>query len=437
MSSRLYTRIAIVWVLLCSLPAQAAVDVRTMSIGHGVHAWYAPYDQAPVVDLRLSFEGAGSVSDPSGKAGRANFAAAMLSEGAGNLSAEAFQQELERHAITLEFTADVDRLQVHVHCLREHVGKAGELLALAFSKPTLASADVERVQTQLRSALSQMQESPAYLAGRLRDSTAFAGHPYAAPVLGTVTSIATLTAADVRDYLSTYVTRGNVLIAAAGEVDRSALDSLLTPMVEALTANDAGPVPVTPVRVGRGGETVREASAAPQTVITFAAPALERSDPDYYAAYLLNQIVGGNALTSRLGEQVRKQRGLVYGIETHLEARRGASLFAGALATRNATTDQAIAEVQAVLADIRSKGVTMEECRDAKSYVIGHFPLQMENTRALSSALMMMRQQQLGERYLQERVALFNAVKCSDIDRVAATLLAPDRMLFAIVGGAE
>ena len=424
--------------VLCCLVAPAAhagIEVETTSIGHGVKAWYAANDAVPVVDVLLSFEGAGSASDPEGKAGRAAFAAAMLTEGAGGLDSAAFRRALDENAITLEASTEGDRLKIHIYCLREHAARAGELLAMALSKPLLAPQDQARMRADIGSVIARSDEQPGYRAERLLVERAFKGHPYANTPYGTAATLATLDAQDVQEYLKTYVTRGNVLVAAAGDVDASLLDDMLSPAIDALADNDAGPVAVTQATLAGAGEMLHGSMPVPQTSILFAAPALPRNDPRFYAQYLLNHILGGNALFSRLGDQVRQQKGLVYSIDTDLDIRRGASLLIGSLATRNATADEAITQVKAVLTDMHDRGVTTEECTDAKSYVIGAFTRQLDSSSAVSNLILAMQIHHLGTDYIDKRDDLFRQVTCADINAVAAEVLNPAHFLFAVVGG--
>ena len=415
--------------------AHAEIDIASTRLGHDVEAWYVENDRVPVVDVLISFEGAGTVSDPDGKGGRAAFASAMLTEGAGTMSSQDFQRALDENAITIDTHAGIDRMTVHIHCLRDHAKRAGELLALALTQPTLTDTDIARIKTQIGSLFLRMEESPGYQAERLLDQRAFKGHPYANPAFGTPATVANLGAQDVRDYLNTYVTRGNIVIAAAGDVDSSLLDDMLRPTVDALKNNDAGPVAVTKTTPQGAGEILRKFQELPQTVIAFTAPGIERSDKRFYTAYLLNQILGGSALTSRLSDQVRQQKGLVYSIETELDPRLGASLLSGSLATRNSTADTALAEVKSVLQTMHDKGVTPEECDDAKSYVLGHFPLQLDGSNAVAEMLLMMQIQHLGKHYIADRVHYFKDISCNDVNSLAADMLSPDKFLFAIVGG--
>jgi zinc protease len=239
----------------------------------------------------------------------------------------------------------------------------------------------------------------------------------------------------MRDYLNTYITRDNVLITAAGDVDASLLDDMLRPAIDALAENDSGAVAVTPTSMQAAGETLRASMNVPQTVILFAAPAYARDDPRFYASFLLNHILGGSALFSRLGEEIRQKKGLVYSVDTDLDVKRGASLITGSLATRNASADEALAQVKQVLGDMHTKGVTTEECADAKSYVIGSYARRLDSSSAVSEMLLAMRIHNLGEDYIEKRESLFKNVSCGDINAAASDLLNPARFAFALVGG--
>jgi zinc protease len=414
--------------------AQAAIEVETTSIGHGVKVWYATNDTVPVVDVVMSFEGAGYASDPEGKAGRAAFAAAMLTEGAGDLDSAAFRRAMDEKAITIEASTDEDRLKIHIYGLREHALRAGQLVALAIKNPLLAEGDQARMKADLTSMVARLEERPGYRASRLLAKRAFKGHPYANAPYGDAASLAALSAQDVRDYLRTYVTRGNVMIAASGDVDASLLDDMLEPMVNALASNDSGAVSVTQATLAGSGETLRETMAVPQTTILFAAPAIARDDPRFYAQYVLNNILGGSALFSRLGEDVRQKKGLAYSIDTDLDMKRGAASIVGSLGTRNATADEAMAQVKQVLESMYRTGVTTEECADAKGYVTGAFARQLDSSSSVANLLLAMQIHKLGEDYVTERANLFAKVSCGDINAVA-DILNPANFVFAVVGG--
>jgi zinc protease len=419
---------------LLPLIAQAAVEVDTSRIGHGVKAWYVEDPSLPVVHVAISFEGAGSASDPAGKAGRAALAASLLTEAAGPYDALHFQQAMEDGAITITAQANQDRLIIHVHALREQAKRAGELLVLALTQPRFDASDMVRVKDQMTNLLSRLEESPEYQAQRRFEEVAFAGHPYASPPYGTTASIAALSAEDLHNYLATYVTRSSMLVAAAGDADSGLLKTMLGPLVNALGDGDMANGAIAPVTMKGGGELERVAMDVPQSAVYFAAPAVARDDPRFYAVAMLNTVLGDPTLTSRLMNEVRQEKGLVYGAATNLDVRRGVSLLIGQLASRHATTNEAIDATKKLLDDMRQRGVTTQECEDARSNLIGSYLLKLDGSRDIAEALLMMRVNDLGTDYFEDRVKKFSAVKCSDVNTVARELLAPPRFFFVTAG---
>lgn len=425
------------WVLLAALllgSAAQALEVETARIAHGVRAWYAPSDLVPVVDIQISFEGAGYASDPSGHSGRAALTAAMLTEGAGDYDALAFSEALEDGAIRLSASSSADRFTIHLHALRDQAEQAGKLLAIALRDPQFAPQDMARVKAEMTSMLTRLEESASYRSGRLLTRTAFAGHPYANAPYGTADTLDQLTAEDLRRFMRTYLTRHNVLIVAAGDVDAGLLDRVLEPVVEALSDNAVEPY-VTPVTVQQQGTQVDDRMGVPQTVVSFAAPGIARDDARFYAASILNHALGGNGLIARLARGIRQDRGLVYSIGTDLDVKRGAAMITGKFATRNSQAGDAMAAVKAVLENVQKKGLTAEECEDARRYVINAAMLELDSSTAVARMLLAMRIHDLGEDYLDKREEYLTAVRCEDVNTLAAELLAPERFLFATVGG--
>lgn len=421
---------------LFALPAQAAIEVETVRIAHGVRAWYAASESVPVVDVEISFEGAGYAGDPAGKEGRAALAAAMLTEGAGSYDALAFSQALEDGAIELTASSSADRVTIHLRALREEAVRAGELLALALKEPRFAEEDLARVKAEMQTLLVRLEESPGYRSGQLLARTAFAGHPYANPPYGTASSIAALTADDLRRFYATYFTRSTVKIAAAGDVNGSLLDAMLEPVVEALSTNEADPY-ITPVAMQGAGDTLRATMPVPQTVVQFVAPGIARSDKRFYAASIMNHALGGDGLIARLARGMRQDKGLTYSVETNLEVRRGAALIGGSFATRNARADEAVAQVKSVLSDMARQGLTPQECEDARTYVLNSHMLRLDSSEDIASTLLSMQVYGLGQDYLEQREDYLTDVRCAEVNALARELLDPSRFLFAIVGGTE
>jgi len=172
----------------------------------------------------------------------------------------------------------------------------------------------------------------------------------------------------------------------------------------------------------------------PQSAVTFGQIGPKRDDPDWYAARLVNDILGGGGFRGRLMREIREKRGLAYAVSTELVSFRHAGLILGSVATENARVGQSIALIQAQWRLMHDEGPSQPELDLAKDYLIGSFPLSLDTGARVASVLVEIQLEKLGIDYLDRRAALFGAVTLDQARKVAHNLLDPDRLSFAVVG---
>ena len=125
-----------------------------------------------------------------------------------------------------------------------------------------------------------------------------------------------------------------------------------------------------------------------QSVVVFGEAGTARKDPDYYAAVLLDDILGGGNLTSRLEESLRERRGLVYSVGTYNQSFDHVAILGGSLATKNATAGESIQLVREEWQRMHDEGPSATELADAKTHVIGQFPLRFTSTYGAARTLL-------------------------------------------------
>lgn len=416
-------------------PAQAQqIDIKTVSLGAKAEAWLVESRDVPVITVKMAFRDAGGTSDEKGKYGRALLLASLLNEGAGELDALAFNQALENRAIQMSFNADDDLLTVNMQTLSEHADKAFELLALALTKPRLDEDAIARMKAQMHSSLRQMEEQPRYAASKALAEAVYASHPYANPTEGTHEDIEAITKADLQDQLKRYVTSGNLLMSVVGDVDEAGLQALAKKHLSPLPTEFSPRHEVPKLKPMAMGQTEVQRRSIPQTVLLFAGPGIERSSKDFYIAYVLNHLLGGGTLTSKLGDAIREQRGLAYYAYSQLQIMDHGALLVGGFGTRNEQAAEALQVMMDTLRSARNGEITQDEVDEAKSYIIGAFPLALSSNEGIASMLLVMQRFGLGKDYLAERNDLIDAVTREDIIRVAKTLIQPQQLTVVGVG---
>jgi zinc protease len=185
-----------------------------------------------------------------------------------------------------------------------------------------------------------------------------------------------------------------------------------------------------------GGVTVHT-FPGPQSVILFGQQGIPRDDPDYFAASILNEVLGGGRFSARLMTEVREKRGLTYGIGTYLADYDQADLMVGQMSSSNATTAEAIDVVRAEWAKVAAEGITAQELDTTKTYMTGSYPLRFDGNGQIASILVGMQMVGLPSDYPATRNDKVNAVTLEDVKRVAARLLTPDQLRFVVVGSPE
>jgi zinc protease len=418
--------------LATSAPAGAAAKVERVVSPGGIEAYLVSEPSIPFLALSIHFTG-GSALDPSGKEGLAYMVSGLLDEGAGALDSQAFRTELEDLAIRLSFDAQRDSFTGALKTLSEHRRRAFELLRLALVEPRFDAEPVERIRHQIEASLRRSSEDPDYLASLTWFETAFAGQPYGRPVRGTLESVAEIDTADLRTFVSTRLAKDNLTVGVAGDVTAAELGELLDLAFGDLPATST-PVTLT-TTAPLGGETIYERRDVPQSQVVFGEAGLARDDPDYYAAYVVNHILGGGGFTSLLTEEVREKRGLAYSVYSYLYPLDHAPIWLGGLGTSNRSVEEALRLVRQEIERVARGEISQERLDDAKTYLTGSFPLRLTGNDRIAQTLVGMQVDDLGIDYLDRRNAYIEAVTLEDARRVAARLYHPDNLLVVVVGG--
>ncbi|HEY2034749.1 MAG TPA: pitrilysin family protein [Rhizomicrobium sp.] len=418
-------------VALCAPVGAQAADVKPVDMGKGVQVWFEEDHTLPIIAMTVALP-AGSGYDPANKPGLAAFAAAMLDEGAGPYSSEAYQAALSDRGIRLSAQPDRDWTTITLVTLKENAKDAFRLLGVALAKPHFDNDAVARVRAQMLASLQQDEEDPSSVAAKAFYSRFFAGHPYGHPVDGTSVSISSITRGDLQGFARAHWVRGGMHIAVSGDVDTATLKSLLASAFRTLPQTT--PPAIAPVRrMGAPGLLIVP-MPVPQPNIVFSLPALSRKDKDFIPLYVANYILGGGGFSSRLTSEVREKRGLTYDISTSVNTLTHAGYFAGTAATKAGSVQETIKVIRDTIGDFAKTGPTQKELDDAKTYLTGSFPLAFTSNAGIADQMNAFQDAGLPIGYLKQRNSLINAVTVDDVSRAAKRVFT-NRNLTIVVAG--
>ena len=374
-------------VSLLSLSAFASVEIEHWQTSKGTDVYFVGAQQLPMVDVELRFD-AGSARD-----GEAYGLAAMtnrllgtatpkydetaIAQGFNQLGAQ-FGQSAGRDSATLSLrTLTRDSLYEPAIDLFE------QLLVEAVFRPDI----LKREKARLEVAIKQKATQPPALASMALWSRLYGDHPYAHPTEGTLASLDRLTRDRLQAFYDRHYVARNAQVTIVGDLSRAEAEALAERLTQRLPAGES-PEPIAAVsRVAQPGQAVTEFDAT-QTQIMLATLGVKRGDPDYYALFLGNHLLGGSGFASLLMEEVREKRGLVYGVSSGFRPMRAAGPFLIRLSTQNAKAHEALDVVETTLQGFMQD--FSEEKLDAiKSNLIGGFPLRLDSNAKIAGYISM------------------------------------------------
>lgn len=419
---------------LVASSALADIEIRQVTSPGGINAWVVEEPSIPFVALELRFRGSASLDLP-GKRGATNLMTGLLEEGAGDMTAQEFQTAREALAASFSFRAYDDTLSISARFLTENKGEALELLRKALVDPNFDQDALDRVRAQVLSGLAGDEKDPNTIASDVFNAAAFGDHPYGSSSDGTVESVAALTQDDMFDAHRNALTRDRLFVAVVGDTTAEAVGEMLDDLLGALPAE--GPAAPDDVDFGlAGGVTVVDFDT-PQAVALFGHKGLKRDDDDFFAAFIINHVLGAGGFESRLMTEVREKRGLTYGISTFLVPKFHAEMMLGSVASSNATIAEAIDVTRTEWARMADEGMSAEELAVAKTYLTGEYPLRFDGNAEIAKIMVGMQMIGLPPEYVVNRNDYVEAVTLEEINRVASELLQPDDLHFVVVGKPE
>lgn len=422
---------AVALLAIFSSPANA-MKIQTVKSPGGIEAWLVEEHAVPMMAMRFAFDG-GSSQDPVGKEGVANFVTAMLDEGAGDLTSRQFQERMEDLSMRMNYEEAKDAFYGNFETLTQNRDESAKLLKLALTKPRFDTDAVDRIRQQLLASLAYAARDPDKVAQNQWYAVAFAGHPYARPANGTEATVGKMSSADLEAYRKRVFAKDTLKVVAVGDITPEQLGKLLDEVFGELPAKaDLIPVPKTdPVPGGR--QTVVDMDV-PQSVAVFGMGAMPRKDPDFMPAFVLNQILGGGGFASKLMEEVREKRGLAYSVYTYVYPYQHTSIFSGGVATRNDMMGKSLDIIREELQKMANGEVSQTDLDNAKSYLIGSYPLRFDTNAKIASQLLGLRMDGFGPEYVDNRNATIAALTLDDLKRVAKRLLNTQNLIVTVVG---
>ncbi|TIS09157.1 MAG: insulinase family protein, partial [Mesorhizobium sp.] len=391
------------------------MNIQEVKSEKGMIAWLVEDHTVEIVNI--GFAG-GITQDPVGKEGMANLMAGLFIEGAGNYDSDAFQMKLDDAGAEMGLEAQRHYICGSVCMLPKQQDAAFGLLRLALNAPRFDQGPIDRVRDEIVSDIVGSERDPDAIAQRKWLRAIYGTHPFSRPGEGTKESLAGITPSDLLAFHKAIFARDGLHIAVVGDIDantlRERLDQLFGDLPEQQTL-----APVADV-VPKLGQLVEENCDLPQTSLRLAWPGVKRSAPDHFATVLMNDILGGSGMTSRLFEEVREKRGLAYHVSSELTLDK----LLVTTETRSDCAAQTLSIVRDVVKQMAQQGPTGAELKAAKKHLIGTYAIdRLGSTSSIADRLLDLQIHKADVDYNQRRARSIGRVTLKQVKAAAKKLL--------------
>jgi predicted Zn-dependent peptidase len=398
---------------------------------NGLKVRVVEYHKLPIVALHLVVD-AGGVYDPPDRPGLAGFTAAMMTEGTKTRDATKISDDLGFIGASLGAGAGFDSASLSGSVLTRHLDELLALFADVLMNPTFPQGDFARVQDQRLVSLIQQRDVPGAVASKAFAQLYWGDHPYGHWLLGTEQSVKTTTREDLARFHAARWRPNVSELVVVGDVTAKALQERLE---KALGAWRGWAPPAGSPKVAKPS-TLRtlliEKRGAPQAYVLMGMPGFQRSSPDYVAAEVAFQVLGGGT-SSRLFRELREKEGYTYGVYARAEARRlgGASFVVGSI--KADVTGPAMKALLAQIVGLRDDPVPAEELAVARNSLLLSLPADFALAAGIAGKVAEEVIYGLPDDYWDGYATQVVKVSAEDVQRVAQKYLDPSKLTTVMV----
>ncbi len=393
-------------------------------------------DSLPVVNLLLSLD-AGARRDADGLLGLASIVGSLTADGAADVSPDDPAILLEAEGASLDVVTGYERTSISVTGLSARFDEIVELLAQLVRTPRATADDLEAAQRSQLTEIAEEESEPYLICRREFFREVYGEHPRGRQVAGSRESVERITRGDVLEFRRRHFVPGGAVLAVAGDVDAATAGRTIERAFAGWTGSvPPEPRPPLPPRLSES-VTRRIPMAREQVHVSLGGLGLARSDPAYYAAAVLDVVLGDSAgFGSRLATRLREEAGLAYVVESDTCATAGIDpgVFWAYTATSPEHVESAIDGILDEMRRVRREPLTSGELESAIAYLHGRHELERETGESRVVRLVRAERYGLGLDYDDRYRSLIESVTADDVLAVARRVVDPDRSAIVVVG---
>src|SRR5580704_4267569 len=408
------------------------------TLPNGINLMILADHRFTLVTVQFDIDGAGPMYEPAGQPGLAGATARLLTDGTKTRTSKQIAEQIDSMGASLSASAGFGSGSAIVAAsgLSDTFEQWFALAADVLLHPNFPAEELAQYQARAKSALLQQRSQPGFLANQTMSRALYGTYP-AAVVSATPESLDSLTPAMLADWHGKHYAPQNTILAISGDVHA---ETLIPKLRQWLAEWQRSKVPVDfppgPSPANKEKIYLIDRPGSVQTTLLMGNLAIDRTNPDYPALVVLNEVLGAGS-ASRLFLNLREEKGYTYGVYSNIIARKYAGPWTAGGDLRSEVTDGAMTEFLRELNRIRDERVADDELDAARRSVVARFALSLESPQQLIGYAITRKAYNFPADYWDKYPAKIAAISADDVQRVAKKYIDPASMQIVAVGDAE
>ena len=408
-----------------------AIQFESLETKNGIKFWLIEDKALPLVSISFSFKG-GSILDPVGKSGVTNLMTSLLDEGTQNFTASEYRLFKRENGIKISFSTSKERIEGTFQVVKPRLQEGFYLLHESINKAKFPINEIKKVKSQVEASIKIDNSNISTIASNKFNKFFFKDKLIGRNTKGSLETLGNISRDDIQSIYRSSFIKNRLVIGISGDIE----PNLAKKYVDYVFGNLPSKKFINPISMledlNKGMEIIE--MKTPQTTVVFGQKGLGRKDKEYFAARVINYVLGGGGFQSRLYKEIREANGLVYSIYSYLLPYEYAGVIVGGFQTRNQNVGKTIEKVKTEWNRIKTEGITKIELQNAKTYYKGSFSRNFTSTLSIASLLMIVQYYDLGEDYFDKRDLMIDNLKLNELNNLAKNLFDSENLFFMIVG---
>ena len=377
-----------------------SIEFQALESEKGIKFWLIEDNSLPLISLSFLFKG-GSILDPDGNEGVTNLMTSLLDEGTESFSSSEFKLSMKENGVKLSFSASKEKINGTFQVVRSQIQEGFWLLQESINKPTFPINEINKVKSQIEASIKIDESNVSNIASDKFNEFFFKEKKLKKKIKGNVDSLNKIKRSDIIKIYKKSITKNNLVIGISGQINAEQAKKYVDYVFGSLPVNEKRLSVDNLSELNKGTKIIK--METPQTTVVFGQKGVSRKNKDYFAARIINYVLGGGGFQSRLYKEIREKKGLVYSVYSYLLPFEKTGIILGGFQTRNKTVNETIGKVKDEWKKIKKNGISKQELINAKTYFKGSFSRNFTSTLSIANLLMVVQYYDLGENYFVNR----------------------------------